>query len=69
MFNNGYKENWSKEIFAINSVLKTNALTNKIKDLNGDKIKDLNGETIIGFFNEKSICWVKNGVSVLRTVF
>ena len=55
MFNNGYKENWSKEIFAINSVLKTNALTNKIKDLNGDKIKDLNGETIIGFFNEKSI--------------
>ena len=33
------------------------------------KIKDLNGETIIGFFNEKSICWVKNGVSVLRTVF
>ena len=61
MFNNGYKENWSKEIFAINSVLKTNALTYKIKDLNG--------ETIIGFFNEKSICWVKNGVSVLRTVF
>ena len=48
MFNNGYKENWSKEIFAINSVLKTNALTYKIKGLNG--------ETIIGFFNEKSIC-------------
>ena len=48
MFRHGYKENWSKEIFAINSVLKTNALTYKIKDLNG--------ETIIGFFNEKSIC-------------
>ena len=35
-----YTENWSREIFIIDSVLKTNPypLTYKIKDLNGEKI-------------------------------
>ena len=40
-----YTENWSREIFIINSVLKTNSWACKIKDLNGEKI--------IGGFHEK----------------
>ena len=31
----GYTENWSREILIIDSVLKTNPWTYKIKDLNG----------------------------------
>ena len=31
----GYIENWSKEIFVINSVLRTNIWAHKIKYLNG----------------------------------
>ena len=42
---NGYTENWWKEIFIVDSVLKTNSWIYKIKDLNG--------ETIIGSFYEK----------------
>ena len=34
----GYTENWAREIFIIDSVLKTNPWTYKIKDLNGEKI-------------------------------
>ena len=34
IFSKGYTENWSREIFIINSVLKTNPWTYKIKDLN-----------------------------------
>ena len=34
----GYTENWSRKIFIIDSVLKTNPWTYKIKDLNGEKI-------------------------------
>ena len=37
-FRIGYTKNWSKEIFWIDSVLKTNTLTYKIKDLNGEAI-------------------------------
>ena len=37
-FSKGYTENWSREIFIINSVLKTNFWTYKTKDLNGEKI-------------------------------
>ena len=37
-FSKGYTENWSREIFIINSVLKTNPLTYKIKNLNRRKI-------------------------------
>ena len=34
IFSKGYTENWSRETFTINSVLKTNPWTYKIKDLN-----------------------------------
>ena len=34
IFSKGYTNNWSREIFLINSVLKTNPRTYKIKDLN-----------------------------------
>ena len=33
-----YTGNWSREIFATNSVLKTNPWTYKIKDIIGEKI-------------------------------
>ena len=45
IFSKGYVENWSREIFIIDSVLKTNPWTYKIKDFNGEKI--------IGSFHEK----------------
>ena len=47
IFSNSYAVNWSREIFIINSVLKTNPWTYKIKDLNGEKI--------IGSFYEKEL--------------
>ena len=37
-FSKGYTVNWSREIFIIDSVLKTNPWTYKNKDLNGEKI-------------------------------
>ena len=37
-FSKGYTENWSREIFIIDSVLKTNPWTYKMKDLNREKI-------------------------------
>ena len=46
-FSKGYTENWSKEIFIINSVLQINLWTYKVKDLNGEKI--------IGSFYEKEL--------------
>ena len=49
IFSKDYTENWSREIFIIDSVLKTNAWTYKIKDLNGEKI--------IGTFYEKELLW------------
>ena len=45
IFSKCYTKNWLKEIFVIDSVLKTYHWTYKIKDLNG--------ETIIGRFYEK----------------
>ena len=39
IFRKGYTENWSREIFTIDYVLKTNPWTYKIKNLNGEKIK------------------------------
>ena len=33
----GYTENWSREMFVIDSVLKTNPWTYKLKDFNGEK--------------------------------
>ena len=38
IFSKGYAENWSRVIFIIDSVLKTNSWTYKIKDLNREKI-------------------------------
>ena len=38
IFSKGYTENWSREIFIIDSVQKTNPWTNKLKDLNREKI-------------------------------
>ena len=35
----GYAENWLRELFIIDSVLKANPWTYKMKDLNGEKIK------------------------------
>ena len=37
IFSKVYTKNWSREIFIINSVLKTNHWTYKTKDLNGKK--------------------------------
>ena len=37
-FSKGYTESWSREISIIDSVLKTNPWTNKIKDLREEKI-------------------------------
>ena len=39
IFSEGYTENWSREIFIIDSILKCYPWTYKIKDLNGEKIK------------------------------
>ena len=44
-FSSGYIENWSREIFVIDSLLNTNSWTYKIKDLNGERI--------VGRFYEK----------------
>ena len=38
IFSKSYTENWSKEIFIIDSVLKANPWTYKINCLNGEKI-------------------------------
>ena len=45
VFSKGQAENYSREIFNIDSVLQTNPSTYKIKGLNG--------ENITGSFNEK----------------
>ena len=47
IFSKGYSEDWSREIFIIDSVLKIIPWT--------CKIKDLNGENIIGSFYEKEL--------------
>ena len=47
IFCKGYTESWSSKIFVIDSVLKTNPWTYKIKDLNREKI--------IGSFYEKEL--------------
>ena len=47
IFSKGYTKNWSREIFIIDSVLKINPCTCKIKDLNGQKV--------IGSFYEKEL--------------
>ena len=49
IFSKGYTENWSREIFIIDSVLKTNHWAYKFKDLNREKI--------LGSFYEKGLLW------------
>ena len=44
IFSKGYTENWSRKIFIIDSILKTNHWTYKIKDLNRKK----NNKKILG---------------------
>ena len=39
IFSKDYTENWSREIYIIDSVKKNNLWTYKIKDLNGEKIR------------------------------
>ena len=38
IFSKGYTKNWLRDIFIVNSALKINPWTYKIKDLNGEKI-------------------------------
>ena len=47
IFSKGYTENWSRKIFIIDSILKTNPWTYKIKDLSRQKR--------IGSFCEKEL--------------
>ena len=54
-FSKGYSDNWSEEIFVIDSVLKINPWPYKIKDLNEEKI--------IGSFYEKELLLSKLKVS------
>ena len=51
IFSKSDTENWSREIFIIDSVFKTNPSTYKIKDLNG--------EEIIGSFYEQYLLRIK----------
>ena len=54
IFSKSYTENWSREIFIIDSVLKANPWTYKIKDLNGEKI-------IRSFYDKKIVAkYIKN---------
>ena len=47
IFSIGFSENWSREIFIIDSILKTNPWTYKLKGLYRDKI--------LGSFDEKEL--------------
>jgi len=37
-FDEGYKSNWTREIFVIRDIRQTNTITYKLKDLNGEDI-------------------------------
>ena len=47
IFSKRYTKNWSREIFNIDSVLKTNPWIQKFEDLNGEKV--------LGSFYEKEL--------------
>ena len=51
IFRKGYTKDWSREIFVIDSVIKNNPRTHKIKDLNRSKI--------VGGFYEKELLLCK----------
>lgn len=40
MFRNKLKTNWTKEIFIVSQVLKSNVVFYKVKDKNGEEIKE-----------------------------
>ena len=48
IFRKSCTENWSRETFIIDSVLKTNPWTYKVKDLNGEKM-------IGGFYEQEML--------------
>ena len=50
-FSKDYIKNWSKEIFVINSMLKTNPWTCNINDMNRKAIK-------VSFYEKNNCCWV-----------
>ena len=50
IFSNAYLENWSRGVFIVDSVSKTNPWTYKVKDLNRVKI--------IASFLKKNCCWL-----------
>ena len=60
IFSKGYTENLSREIFIIDSMLKTNPFTYKINDLNREKI--------IESFYEKQLLLSKLKISYLKDV-
>ena len=39
IFSEGYTSNWNRELFKVNEVLKTQPLTYKIEDINGEIIE------------------------------
>ena len=53
IFSKGYTENWSREIFIINSVTKTNPWTYQLKDLHGEK-NNFYEEVVM----KRNCCWV-----------
>ena len=44
IFSKGYTSNWNRELFKVNEVLKTQQLTYKIEDINGEIIESKNYE-------------------------
>ena len=58
LFSKADTENWSREIFVIDFVLKSNPWTYKIKDLKEEKI--------IGSFQEKELLFSKLQISYYR---
>ena len=62
IFSKCYTKHWPRGIFVIDSMLKTNSCTYKIKDSNGEKT--------IGSFYEKNCCWVNyRWLSIQNQIF
>ena len=59
IFSKDYTKNWPRDIFLADSVLETNPLAYKIKDVNGEKI--------IGSFYEKELLLSYSKFSPLET--
>ena len=61
IFSNGYTENWSREIFVSNSMLKTNLWAYKIEDLNGEK-------TTLSFYEKQLLLSNNKWVIILNLI-